>query len=222
MIHTLFLAPFPRALPLAVLLPLAALVVGIGRRVAGGVLNQWAAALGLIGAGGRVMGDLPARAIYGAAVAVAALAAGGAWACAGAMPLVIIGCAVPMWAIDPLGDGYSTPVWLRCLGNGAHGVLSMLPVTAGRLVAWAELVVVRRRQRGDAAGLHRRMGDRANRAAGVPAWPAPGRGAGRDVLGLRDGRGRDPDRSWSVRCPKRPICRPRRLSPRLERSTARC
>ncbi len=124
--HGFLEARFAAPLVVAVL---AAVLCGLGRRIAGGVLNQWFAA-----PGGRVMGDLPARGIWGLSLGVAAFAAGATLgrACV-ILPLVVAGCAVPMWAIDPLGEGYSSPRWLRCLGLAAHGLLSMLLVTAG---AW--------------------------------------------------------------------------------------
>ena len=113
---------------LAPILVGAALLGAFGRRVAGGVLNQWFAPAG------RVMGDLPARAIWGLSLGIAAIAGGATvWQALAVVPLVVAGCAVPMWAIDPLGDGYSSPRWLRCAGLAAHGLLSMLLVTAG---AW--------------------------------------------------------------------------------------
>jgi hypothetical protein len=107
---------------------------GIGRRVAGGYANQFAEARGWIKPGARVMGDVPARAIWGATLALAALAGGAVWwQAAAVVPAVVAGCSVPMWAIDPISPGYRSPIWLRCLGNEAHGLLSMALVTIG---AW--------------------------------------------------------------------------------------
>lgn len=115
------------AAPLPVLAA-AAVLCGLGRRVAGGVLNQWFAPKS------RVMGDLPARCIWGGTLALAAGCSGAlVWQAFAIVPLVVIGCAVPMWAIDPLATGYRTPRWLRCVGLLAHGVLSMLLLT---LAAW--------------------------------------------------------------------------------------
>lgn len=137
-----------------------AVLSGLGRRIAGGVLNQW-----FRPNGGRVFGDVPARMIYGATLALAAVVSGARlpdalrlwwpvglthWApvtlhippaasvptlAAAIIVLTAAGCSVPMWAIDPWRQTAppEAPRWLRCIGLTAHGFLSILPLTAG---AW--------------------------------------------------------------------------------------
>lgn len=121
-------------LPLWLLLPLAAVFGALGRRIAGGVLNQW-----FRPPGQRVFGDLPARAIYGAALGAAAFGAGApAWWVAVIAAAIVAGCAVPVWAID-LGPGHpgTSPLWLRIIGSTAHGLLSIAPATVLAAMAGA-------------------------------------------------------------------------------------
>ena len=146
--HTLFLSPLgallrqtftpasPARIPLLALLPLAVLLGAAGRRIAGGVLNQIALGFGWIGPTGRVFGDYPARAIYGVLVVLGGIGAGAPIAfCTLSALGIFLGCAVPMWAIDPLARGYRTPVWLRFLGLTAHGLLSIALVTSATAAA---------------------------------------------------------------------------------------
>ena len=130
---SLFVLVLPTMIHYLAILPVM-LIGALGRRVAGGVLNQWFSP-----SGGRVMGDVPARALWGLALAIAAILGGMiAWHALVLIVAVTLGCAVPMWAIDPIskqadGNPYPSPVWLRCLGLEAHGFLSMLAVT---VAAW--------------------------------------------------------------------------------------
>lgn len=74
---------------------LAFLLGGLGRRIAGGALNQWAGLPG--GVNGRVMGDTPARFIYAGLIAACALLAGGSWKF---VPAIVLGT----WAGSTTGN----------------------------------------------------------------------------------------------------------------------
>lgn len=111
---------------------------GFGRRVAGGVLNQWAAALGLIRADGRIFGDFPARAIFGLTVAIGAWLGGAVWWHGLALAVTtFIGCTVGNFGGLGMGRG-SDPYWQDFGAMELHGlggtVLSAF--AAGALGYW--------------------------------------------------------------------------------------
>lgn len=104
----------------------AAFLGALGRRVAGGTLNQW-----FRPNGGRVFGDTPARILFGVAVAilpvlhnwrVALLYIPGIWA----------GTTVGLF--DSIGQGRgSDPYWRSFLGLTLHGIAG---VALPALAAW--------------------------------------------------------------------------------------
>ena len=100
---------------------LSFLLGGLGRRIAGGALNQWAGLPG--GVNGRVMGDTPARLIYAALIAICA-------SLALAPPLVNPVILVAVWIgsttgnFDSIGMGRGGhPFWRDYLGMTAHGAI---------------------------------------------------------------------------------------------------
>lgn len=108
---------------IALVLP-SMLLGGLGRRIAGGVLNQW-----FKPSGGRVMGDTPARLIYGGFVGMAA-AMGGApyWAALAMMPCVWVGTTTGNWSSMAMGRAKTTFLH-DFFGMSAHAFLSaLLPV----------------------------------------------------------------------------------------------
>lgn len=88
---------------------LSFLLGGLGRRIAGGALNQWAGLPG--GVNGRVMGDTPARLIYAALIAVCA-------SLALAPPLVNPVLLVAVWIGSTTGNFNSIG-----MGRGGHSFL---------------------------------------------------------------------------------------------------
>lgn len=98
------------------LFSLASFTLGaLGRRVAGGVLNQWFS---------LNIGDTPARLFYGLTVAVAALAGGLGWLVAGLLiPAVWVGTTTGNFAALAMGtDGSSLAEDWE--GMSLHGFLS--------------------------------------------------------------------------------------------------
>lgn len=112
---------------------LAIVLGGLGRRIAGGVLNQWA---GLSGEGdARVMGDHPARLIFGATVAFSAFLGGCPWKLALILiPCVWVGTTTGNFESMAMGRG-SHSKYHDWLGMTAHAVLSaILPALAVFLI----------------------------------------------------------------------------------------
>lgn len=116
-----------------ILIPIVLIVGALGRRIAGGVLNQWfvgilfqpGAFLTLLGGdAGRVMGDTPARLIYGASMAVAALLAGAGLTVAALMiPAYFIGSTTGNF--NSTGMGRSSTGFVECfLGMSVHAALT--------------------------------------------------------------------------------------------------
>jgi hypothetical protein len=120
------------------LIPLVLLTGAVGRRIAGGVLNQWfvgisfspGVILTLLGGNSeRVMGDTPARLIYGASMALAALLGGAVWWLALAMvPAFWIGSTTGNFNSIAMGRNHPPePDFLGCfLGMSAHAALTAL------------------------------------------------------------------------------------------------
>lgn len=111
---------------------------GLGRRAAGGLLNQVAAAAGWIRSDGRVFGDFPARAIFGLTVAIGAWLGGMAWWQGLAfVATTFLGCAVGNFEGLGMGRG-SDPYWRSFGAMELHGlggtVLSAF--VAGALGYW--------------------------------------------------------------------------------------
>lgn len=95
---------------------------GLGRRVAGGVLNQWAAALGLIRSDGRVFGDFPARAVFGLTIAVGAWLGSAVWWHGLALIVTtFIGCTIGNFGGLGMGRG-SDPYWEDFGAMEMHGL----------------------------------------------------------------------------------------------------
>lgn len=112
------------------LIPIAFLFGALGRRIAGGVLNTWAGYDTLNrttpGYNFRVMGDTPARLIYGALVGLAALMGGAVWWMALAMvPAVWVGTTTGNGGGRDAGFG-ATSFWHDFWGMSEHALLSAL------------------------------------------------------------------------------------------------
>lgn len=107
-------------------IPIVMILGALGRRIAGGLLNQWA---GDTDGVSRVMGDTPARLIYGAALGLAALAGSAAWPVALAMvPAVWVGTTTGNFNGMAMGRAEFS-YWHDFWGMTAHGALSaILPV----------------------------------------------------------------------------------------------
>lgn len=107
-----------------ILLPFAMVLGGLGRRVAGGGANQV-----FRPNGGRVMGDTPARLIFGCTIAAAALMAGAVWwHCLLLVPAVWVGTTIGNFESLAMGHGkysYAHDFW----GLTLHGI-------AGTAWAW--------------------------------------------------------------------------------------
>jgi hypothetical protein len=106
---------------------IASMTLGaIGRRIAGGLLNQLA---GDVDGVSRVMGDTPARAIYAAVLGLCALMGGAAWWIALAMiPAVWVGTTTGNFESMAMGRAQTT-FRHDFLGMSAHGALAgVLPV----------------------------------------------------------------------------------------------
>jgi hypothetical protein len=103
-------------LPLFALLPVAAVLCGLGRRVAGGGFTQWT---------GINLGDLPVRLFFGLMIAVVGLLAGLAWPRAAALIVAgWIGTTIPNFGGIALGR--SGNPWFRdAEGLAAHGLIGM-------------------------------------------------------------------------------------------------
>lgn len=105
-------------------IPLVLILGALGRRIAGGVLNTWA---GYDGTANRVMGDTPARLIYGALVALAALLGGAVWWLALLMiPAVWVGTTTGNDDSRDMGFGI-TSFWHDFWGMTEHATLSLTP-----------------------------------------------------------------------------------------------
>lgn len=95
---------------------------GLGRRACGGVLNEWAKALGWIPENGRVTGDYPTRALFGLTVAAGAwLGAALWWHGLALIGAIFLGCAVPLFGGLGLGRG-SDSYWESFGALTLHGV----------------------------------------------------------------------------------------------------
>lgn len=110
------------------IIPIAFALGALGRRIAGGVLNTWAGYDALNrthpGYNFRVMGDTPARLIYGAMVGLAALMGGAAWWLAMAMvPAVWVGTTTGNGGGRDAGFG-ATSFWHDFWGMSQHAFLS--------------------------------------------------------------------------------------------------
>lgn len=93
-----------------------------GRRAAGGALNQW-----FRPNGPRVMGDTPARLIFGVTVALPAFLCGAIWWQALLLiPAVWVGTTTGNFGSIALGRS-GNPWWRDVAGLTLHGVLSALP-----------------------------------------------------------------------------------------------
>lgn len=108
--------------PVIILLSLIAFLLGaVGRRIAGGVLNQWAHKTDGVS---RVMGDTPARLIYGAALGLAALMGGAVWWVALVMvPAVWVGTTTGNFNGMAMGRAEFS-YWHDFAGMTVHGALA--------------------------------------------------------------------------------------------------
>lgn len=105
------------------LIILSAISGGIGRRIAGGVLNEWAGLAGGINA--RVMGDTPARLIYGASLAMAAFVGGAGWWLALATVLTVwVGTTTGNFGSISMGRAPGHSIVADWFGMMAHAALS--------------------------------------------------------------------------------------------------
>lgn len=107
------------------LLAIPVFVLGaLGRRIAGGVLNEWFRPIGP-----RVMGDTPARLIFGASIGLSALLGGAPWYLALALvPVTWVGTTTGNFDSLSMGRGaYS--ISHDILGMLAHGALTALTPT---------------------------------------------------------------------------------------------
>lgn len=111
------------------LLPLAALLGAFGRRIAGGILNQWTGHPD----SAPLMGDIPARLIFGSCIAAGAAMGGAIWWHALALiPAVWAGTTVGNFGSISQGRGGGSP-WSQALGELAHGLAG---VALPALGAW--------------------------------------------------------------------------------------
>ena len=120
---------------------LSLILGGLGRRIAGGVLNQWFTPIG-----GRVMGDTPARLLYGAMVALPlcpAFTHAPWWVPLATIPSVWVGTTTGNWRSMAMGHA-STSLMHDLLGMSAHAALSaILPVAiAAYVVHWYALIAL--------------------------------------------------------------------------------
>lgn len=113
--------------------PLVLALGAVGRRGAGGAYNQWFST----GDTARVMGDTPARILYGVTIALAALLGGAPWwQAAGLVPLVWVGTTTGNF--HSMGMGRAQTSYLHdCFGMSAHAALSAaLPTAWAYAFAW--------------------------------------------------------------------------------------
>lgn len=124
------------------LIPVALALGALGRRIAGGVLNTWAGYDTLNrthpGFNFRVMGDTPARLIYGVTVGLAALMGGAVWWLALAMvPAVWVGTTTGNGGGRDMGFG-ATSFWHDFAGMSLHAFESAIaPVLLVVLAMWS-------------------------------------------------------------------------------------
>lgn len=122
------------------LLPLAMLLGALGRRIAGGAANQWTNHPD----SRPLMGDLPARLIFGATIAAGALVGGAVWWHAMLLiPAVWIGTTVSNFESISQGRGGGSP-WSQALGETAHGLAGVaLPMLGAAWFgyAWAAFLI---------------------------------------------------------------------------------
>lgn len=116
----------------AALAVVAFLLGGLGRRIAGGALNQWAGLPG--GVDGRVMGDTPARFIYAGLIAVCAvpglLLGHGTWFAVPAIVFAVwVGSTTGNFESIAMGRG-SHSFWHDWVGMTAHGAICAILVEA--------------------------------------------------------------------------------------------
>jgi hypothetical protein len=105
------------------LLPIV-LLPGLGRRVSGGVVQQWT---------GYDTGDVPVRLFFGATCGIVALAAGAVWWQAMALwPLAFLTCSIGMFGGIAIGRS-GNPWWRDVLGLEAHALLGWGTIL---VVAW--------------------------------------------------------------------------------------
>lgn len=110
-----------------VFVPVALIMGAIGRRIAGGILNQWAGLAG--GNTSRVMGDNPARLIFSVLVALSGLLGGAPWLLALLLvPAVFVGTTTGNFNSMAMGRGsysFAHDFW----GMSAHAALSAITPT---------------------------------------------------------------------------------------------
>lgn len=97
----------------------AALMGALGRRMAGGVFEQWT---------GKDIGDYPVRAFFGLMLACSAFIGSYEWASFLLIPSTFFGCSIPNFGGIAMGRGASAggTSWKHdAIGLTGHGVLSM-------------------------------------------------------------------------------------------------
>lgn len=148
--------------------PAAFFFGGLGRRVAGGIGEEW---LGHKTPGG----DTPVRVFFGATVAAAAALGGAVWWHALALvPLTWVGAATGNFNSMAMGRGTSS-LGHDILGMTAHGVLSaLLPALGAWWLGYSWVWIV---GAGLLAAPSYTLGWSVTGLAGKPSWP----------LGLRSG-----------------------------------
>jgi hypothetical protein len=95
--------------------PLAVVLGGLGRRVAGGAFQQWT---------GLDVGDFPARAFFGLTLTISLMLGHYEWWCWLIILFTFLGCSIPNFggiALGRSGNSYRRDA----LGLTAHGALSM-------------------------------------------------------------------------------------------------
>ena len=110
------------------LIALSMILAGLGRRIAGGSLNQWFSK-----SGERVTGDTPVRLFFGATIAASAFMAGAVWWHAlFLIPAVWVGTMISNFESLAMGHGQRSYVH-DFIGLSAHGVLGAIAPT---LLLW--------------------------------------------------------------------------------------